>query len=502
MKTIFRNILLATATMLFFSCTGFLDRQPLNQMSSTVFWRNQTDADMALAGLYSRLNASSFNHYQGYWSGVADDIFCSNGWGIVLISGNAQATDSYASRVYVDSYKGIATANDFLDNIDKITSLNDKEKSQYKGEAYFMRALFYFYLTEFYGDVPLHLKTVYTVDESKVKQTAKSVIVEQMLKDLDFAIANLPDMPYSGHAVKGSALALKAKYLLHNEKWAEASVAAKAIINSKIFSLYNKYPDIFLAKGQDNNSEIIFSNKYLLPDSYHRLDADLLIDGIYDPRQDFVDEFEYKDGRLISNPSAIDNDPDNWSNRDPRLSYTVRRDTTHFVTSAGIRFLNWVYSSTSGYKNNKHLNVDAYPIVSSTKSDQDWVLLRYADVLLMYAEAENEAKGPYSAVGPSVAEAVNMVRARVGMPGIPTSGLDKDTMRQLIRHERRVELGIEGSRYLDIKRWKIAEKIIPKIVLPGSGNRLFDPNRDYVWPFPQTDCDINPNLDQKPGYTK
>jgi hypothetical protein len=130
----------------------------------------------------------------------------------------------------------------------------------------------------------------------------------------------------------------------------------------------------------------------------------------------------------------------------------------------------------------------------SSDFSTDLILLRYADVLLMYAEAQNEAVGP----DPSVYVAVNKIRARVGMPDFP-AGLSKDQMREEIRHERDVEFAMEGMRYNDLIRWRIAETVL--LSMPTSlENRSFDPAKNYLWPIPQTVIDANPKITQNPGY--
>jgi len=153
--------------------------------------------------------------------------------------------------------------------------------------------------------------------------------------------------------------------------------------------------------------------------------------------------------------------------------------------------------SSTGYEPNKFINVELMPIDYSTKSEQDWILIRYAEVLLNYAEAQNEDVGPDA----SVYDAINAVRARPGveMPAIP-AGLSKEQMRTRIWNERRVELALEGLRYGDIKRWKLAETYIPTLVDLGGIHRKFDPSKNYVFPFPQYEIDVNPNLEQNPGY--
>ena len=154
-------------------------------------------------------------------------------------------------------------------------------------------------------------------------------------------------------------------------------------------------------------------------------------------------------------------------------------------------------ASSTGYEPSKLCNVEALPVDYSTKSEQDWVLLRYAEVLLNYAESKNELSGPDA----SVYDAINSVRARPGinMPPIP-SGLTKEQMRTRIWNERRVEFGLEGLRFGDIKRWKLAETYIPALVDPGGVHRAFNPAKHYVFPFPQSEIDVNENLEQNPNY--
>ena len=127
-----------------------------------------------------------------------------------------------------------------------------------------------------------------------------------------------------------------------------------------------------------------------------------------------------------------------------------------------------------------------------TSSSVDFVLLRYADVLLMYAEAQNEASGPDA----SVYDAVNKVRARAGVADF-TPGMTQAEMRDEIRHERRIEFVMEGTRYFDLLRWRTAEMVIPSNTL---ANYVFDPSKNYLWPIPQTAIDVNPGITQNPGY--
>jgi hypothetical protein len=213
------------------------------------------------------------------------------------------------------------------------------------------------------------------------------------------------------------------------------------------------------------------------------------------PLQELVDEYEGIDGLPISASPLYD--PSNWRlNRDPRLLLTIKAFEDSVVNSSGQKMaVTTIGPSATGYCPVKYCNWDALPINANTLSEQDWILLRYADVLLMYAEAKNEASGPDA----GVYSAINQVRMRVGMPPLP-EGLSQEDMRTRIRHERRVEFALEGIRWSDILRWKTAESYIPTVVDPGGVRRVFDPNKHYLLPFPQSEIDVNDQLDQNPGY--
>lgn len=494
------------ALYFFVSCEDFLDRNPTTQISSPTFWKTQNDADMALAGCYARLYSNTFNEYGVYpldiMAGDANEGAQSLGassTGTFAMGIMEPTSGGLLANVYNDCYRGISSCNFFLDNIDKV-AIPAATKTIYKGEVLFLRALFYFNLADFYGGVPVYTKTPVTIEESKIKQSTRAEVIAQVLADLDVAIASLPNTDYSakGHAVKGSALALKSRVLLFQSDWAGAAAAASQVMTDGKFSLYNDWKNLFLAQGQNNNPEIMFSTRYLNPDNSSAQDIHILWWGLYNPRKELRDAFECTDGLPITTSPLYD--PANWKlNRDPRLALTIRRFEDPAVKASGA-VVPFAYNGVSqtGLEPAKGGNVETLPIDYATKSEQDWILIRYAEVLLNFVEATNELNGPTVAVY----DAINAVRARPGinMPPIP-AGLTKDEMRTRIRNERRVEFAFEGMRYRDVRRWKYAEIYIPTLIEPGSLlPRKFDPAKHYVWPFPQSEIDVNPKLVQNPGY--
>ena len=502
-RYIINSFLIFSMALSLGSCSKLLDKDPLDQISSETFWKTQEDANRALTGVYARLNCSSFNYSQmmlDIMGGDANEAVSGQGGGQgyrLLAQGSILPTSgSIVSGIYSDCYKGISSCNFFLDNIDR-TPISTDVKNQFTGEVRFLRALFYFKLTNFYGGVPLYTKMI-TVDEAKVPQSSKEEVTAQIISDLDFAINNLPNTPYAGHAVKGAALALKAKVQLFNKQYAEAAETANQVIQDGKFHLYDNYRNLFLAIGQTDNPEIMFSTRFLNPDYSSTQDIELSWHAILNPRQEFVDAFECTDGLPISSSPLYD--PANWKkNRDPRLALSVRPYGEPGINSAGqVVHFQENNISESGWEPLKGINVDALPVDYSTKSEQDWILIRYAEVLLIYAEAKNEA---IAKPDNSVYSAINTIRARPGinMPPLPAD-LSKDQMRERIRQERRIELGLEGKWYDDVKRWKTAETYIPSLVDPGGTRRKFDASKNYVFPFPQSEVDVNPALVQNPNY--
>jgi starch-binding outer membrane protein, SusD/RagB family len=486
--------------LLFSGCSDFLDKNPVDQLSNQTFWKTEKDVDMAIAGVYSQLLGLTFDHHKMDLDAMSDDFFLFGTYGKVdvLAKGIIEPTSAgIVSQIYTDAYKGVTACNVFLANVDRVT-MDEAKKSRYKGEALFLRAFFYWTLTEFYGGVPLYIKPI-TLEEAAVEKSTKEVVIEQVLKDLDDAANYLPAALYTtGHVVKGTAQGLKAKVLMHNSRWKEAADAANLVIQGKLFALTSDFQNMFLAKGQTSNAEIMFSARYLNPDRYSAESPDMKYGNAaaLNGSQNLVDEFECTDGLPIAKSPLYD-PKDYKKNRDPRLNFAIRDIKETLVSSTGVKFTNTTAGIYTAYLVRKYVEPENLPFSYSTRSEQDYVILRYADVLLTYAESKNEATGPDQ----SVYDAVNTVRARVGvkMPALPT-GLTQAEMRERIRHERRVEFAAEGLRYQDIKRWKLAEKVIPAMVDPGGVLRKFDPAKHYLFPFPQSEMDINKSLKQNPNY--
>lgn len=485
------------------SCRKFLDKDPLDALSNESFWNNESEVKMAVTGVYAKLRNGYFGYRRIWLDTYSDNAYDRfNYYNFQNLTVGVVNPTSAPSAFYNPPYQGIAGANFFLANVDKAPITNE-QKNLYIGEVRFLRALFYFDLVTAYGGVVIYTMPPESVDASKIKQSTKEEVLALIHEDLDFAIANLPDTKYDGHAVKGSAMALKTRVLLSQEKWVDAASLAKQIIDGGKFSVAPSYKGLFLTATQVGNPEIIFSTDFLSPNNYHGdfagTDVEIGWWGAVGVYADLGEDYEMLNGKKITDPGS-GYDPNNMAlNRDPRFDMTLQIPGEKFINPDGTEFLHTDPPLTP-YVMQKYVDLSRLPLGydKANLTDQHIIHIRYADVLLMYAEAKNEAEGPSA----DIYSALNSIRARpdVNMPPIDqTLYNSQSSLRECIRHERRIELAMEGLRYFDLKRWKVFETKLANVVNPG-GVRLQFGEKNYVLPFPQSEIDKNPQLVQNPGY--
>jgi hypothetical protein len=495
MKKNIKFIYIMLAATLFSACEDFLDKQPLVQVPSGIFWKTEQDVQTALTASYSTYRTSIYGSVLGS-NGVAFANECISdnaistssfaGYNTILSGGITPSTTGAVVQFWTDSYNGIAKCNFFLDNIDKAQSfLTEANYNKYKGEVLFNRCFFYNELIQLYGDVPLVLRSQTLEDQAEFKsqpRSAKADVVTQLLQDIDVAIALLPNIAYSdGHAVRGSAIMLKVRILMNNQRWAEAADAAWSLIGDPAnpFSLYSSYAGLFFGGQKDKlNKEIMFSVQYQAPADYHQLDQYVGSRMSFFPTPQLRDAYETN-----LNPDPLFN-----GKKDPRQKMTIFQVGDPWVMHATGKFSNVkagllsegaVPFTNMAFK--KWIDPTIVAATSATPSDQHLVKMRYAELLLSYAEAmfESGQGGDARAL-----KALNDVRSRPGVQMHPKIVLTQAD----IRNERRVELAFEGLRYNDIIRWGIAHIVIPEIALNAGGTkRKFD---GYLWPIPQQQMDI------------
>jgi hypothetical protein len=494
------------------SCTDeVLELNPLDQLSQATFWNTETDFDNALTACYGRLQHEYFSYGLPYWDNLTDNGYCQHNYGSStdIVSGNINAyTGGFISGLYTEGFGAIARINTYLQQLNEFTGMDAGKKKRNEAEAKMLRAFFYSYLYRCYGDVPLVDAPLDLETQFQPKKPA-SEILQFIMEDLDFAIANLPNGTYSesnGRWTVKAAKACKARLLLYdgydnsgNAIISQMNAAKTLLADVTGYELAPDYSDNFLDLQQELSPEIIFSVKFLAPNNRTSADqwyADWIV---CSPTANFINEYEMADGSPATpvptnEKGAVDISVftnESLTLREPRCSKIFFIDKyemggTLYTPSNGRPLGTGLYKFLSP-------NLDV-PYGYNTYSQQDWVIIRYADVLLMFAEAENEINGPTA----EVYKAVNDIRKRGGASLLP-DGLSKEQMRERIRHERRIELAFEGLRYFDLKRWKIAKDVLNN-VKDGLITYKFE-DRHYLWPLPQTEIDkANGVLIQNPDY--
>ena len=453
----------------------------------------------------------------------------------------------FLGTLYARSYAGIRAVNLALSAIQKLP-LSAGHKNRLIGELEFVRAYRYHDLIRNYGGIVLIGDQVTQLNDNMqnpalYKRATIQESIAYATAQLDDAASKLPlnnDGTWAlGRATKGAALALKARLLLYAASplyaagtWADAAAAAKVVMDLGKYSLsQGGYDQLFLSP---NDNEIIFERLFVPNVAPHVCMEISNGPNGYDgwagntPFQNLVDDYEMDSGKPITDPTS-GYDPQNpYVHRDPRFYATILYNKAPYRGSTVDVYVpggkdsnqgpsNWNTSQTGYYL--KKFENDAYPIDNpwAVAGAQPWIYMRYAEVLLNYAEAQNEAVGPDA----TVYAAVNSIRARasVNMPPL-TPGLSQDGMRQAIRLERRIELAFEEFRFYDVRRWQIAnvtENVpaygVTVTVNPASpsgytytkkvslAGRAFLPQH-YWLPIPLTEIQASGGqLKQNPGYT-
>jgi tetratricopeptide (TPR) repeat protein len=563
--------LLSLALLLAFSGCYDLERYSASEVSSGTFWQTRTQADEAIAAVYSQLqNDNVF--------GIVFGLDCLSDIGTgydaagyqTIARGTNTATNSIVSSKWSNLYEGIARAHLVMQNMDRVSEdeMSAELKAQYMAEVKFLRALYYFQLLDFFGGVPIYDETVVieeSFSEMKEPRSSAEQVREFILSDLDEAIASLPvkwESEYYGRATKGAAIALKAKILLFNEQYAEAAALFEQVVSSGQYSLYSSYENLF-KPGGDESDEMIFAiqniggvgQDYGMPMTFYmgtRSSFGAGWDNVT-AATDFVDSYEYLDGKpfdwedwipgfttstaiqdatfratltadtkkVAAYPAAKETLLEMYDQRDPRmqisliLPYTwykgwvsnAKMDCEYVVASGVNKTYGFVQVNNSWDIYLWRKFVAEYDMDGQINNRSDtpinFPLIRYADVLLMLAECYNETGKQTEAV-----DLINEVRARVNMPGINSgpawlAATTKDQVFERIKHERAVELAAEGHRFSDYKRWGLLETLNGKAEKGFTGTTYYTKvfsERDYLWPIPQTEIDMNPSLTQNTGW--
>ncbi|MGC3978612.1 MAG: RagB/SusD family nutrient uptake outer membrane protein [Paludibacteraceae bacterium] len=546
-KTITYSIL----SVLFLSCIN-LERETVDSYDSDTFMVSRDAVIANLTAVYQSTSMSGFFEDGNtiFIDAATDNAYnqFTNQGASYIALGTANASKKYR---YVDlfrsyfTYEGIKNANYFLQNVDQV-NMDNQEKQVMKTEVRFLRAFNYARKMMFFGGVPIvGDKVLKYGDELNYPRKTETEVATYILNELKDIIEILPLKQEKGRVTKGAALALKARVELYIKDYENAEKDAEAIIKLGIYDLFkntteipNAYEALFWEKYQKNperDKEVILEVCYVPPMYSSTIVAFYTSpEGGWNslsPTQSLVDAYETANGLSVANDPTYNPDKP-YENRDPRfyasIIYPGAQWNNRIFNSLGQKSgtPDEYYNSSSpnisrtGYSMRKYcppLSEEPSGDPSSEIDGVSFIVFRYAEVLLIYAEALIEQNKNL----PLAIAAINKVRNRSNMPDIPET--DQINLRERVRNERRVEFAFEGLRWYDMKRWNIAETVMngsvygvrPGIVNINTGTvtwtsthhitvgdtRVFDIEKDYYWPIPQEDIDnSNGILKQNPGW--
>jgi len=516
-----RNLLIILGVLFLSGCSKeFTEKYSLTNIPEETFWKTEQDAILAINAIYDVLQdraaySGSLNDGPSgltQYDGLGDNCFNNykfEGPGNFM-EGNITPAHSLFAGLWASSYRGIFRANDALEKIPTIPSISDTKRAQLMAQVYFLRGLFYFNLAVYYREVPIVLKNR-DINDRNIKKSTYAEVSTQVVKDLTDAIAALPDSypaAQYGYATKGAALGLLARFHLYNKDY-QGVLDATAPMLTMGYTLHNNYAQLFTEVGEQTK-EIVFSVRFLQDAQSNNGE---LFSATFlgaprinmQPMPNLVKDFYCTDGKPITtsplyNPGTPANNSPQKLNRDPRLLASVIFRNDIFLID-----LNRAYTgnTATGYGQKKYIrntSVSASGIQAFSPGGQDFYVIRYADVLLMRAEALielNQLSGAYSLI--------NQVRARVSMPSIETAegpGRTQAQLRDIVRHERRVELAFEGLRYYDLKRWGLLQQAYNAAIADNvAGYRpVFQSGKAGVFPIPESELNANWTIWQNPAW--
>ena len=491
-----------------------LEKDPTDSYSETVAWSSESSLDMYVTYLYKPLNGLSNFSSLSLTDGYTDLVKYGNGvpqtWSAhnkILLQQNTITSDNNPMSSW-GLYTDIFRENVFLRDAGIYGNKFSEDFLNIRiAEIRFIRAVNYARMIRIFGGVILRDETN-GVDSEGQKDKARATEAESwdfVLKDLEFAARHLPkewDSKWDGRLTKGAAYAYMCRTALFAKRWDVAITAADEIKKLNKYDLMDNYEDVFKVAG---NKEIIFSIAYKIPDMPHYFDRYFAPDGKQGirravPTSELVDSYDMADGTPFSWSGSMANDP--YVGREPRFYASIiyngatwKEKKIYTYVDAENGFAAYrdnmnpgEKQTVTGYFIRKYLQENNADF-DDKGSDQFWIEMRYAEVLLNLAEAL--AEQDYSKNQDDALEALNEVRERVNLPKRTTEEApDKDSFMKLLRKERICELAFEGFRYWDLRRWRLAGEVIDGKQAHGTKITKKD---DNTYTYEQVSCDDNIN---------
>lgn len=485
MKKIYR-IALLSALMLTACNDEFLDRAPQDQLTDKNFWQTEEH-------LKSVANTFTTTTRGKEWLNITEIMADSAPWAVTTAyrtigGGNYSTDNSQVNGIWTTAYYNIGRTNYFLNNYQRATKVKEAVRERYAAEAYFYRAFNYWILTNYFGDVP-YITTELDISAPDVYRgrDKRADVVANITADVENSYKNLPEyIPAAGQEFgrvsQTAALTLLSRIYLYNNMWDKAADAASRAMTTTYYKLYTTghpsedYCNLFNYTGRASrnsaNHEVIlaFVYNYNLGESArtsHNLSRELWVPNDYSrfvPTKSMIECYLTSDGK-VWNPSTATYYADVFKNRDPRMTQSILapgtaweggKDGNQYNTNKSVFTYPKMTNDKdgcmtySGYYMRKYVEPSTVQYVGH--DDNDIIIMRYAEVLLNYAEARAQQG---SITQDDLDRTVNLLRDRVGMVHMTMGNIPAgSTILAEIQRERRVELFFEGQRYFDIIRWK------------------------------------------------
>ncbi len=510
------------------SCEKFITHDNPNGVTDEQWWNTEADAKAALQTVYAGIPSGTTGRNTMYISGMSDEAVTRGdfkGTYDLFTRGLHDSRWNVALDIWRDDYLDIRRANRFIENVDKVF-MNDVDKTRMKFEARALRAYYHMELLMFFGDIPL-VKASVLPNENNLPRTNSKEVYDFIVSELKECGANLPKEYVNAEAWRissGASWALLSRVALYYKDFELAKLATTEIINSGAYKLYkstnpqvNSFSELFKYAGELNQERVFFA-----PNGCSNVWTTLAPAGIggetyISPTNTVVDNFETLQGNTIFELGADSlaiyrKNPNFKKNRDPRLEASLLYPGENFQGQYVLDPFNnrtdrigETKSTVTGYWVEKYLDpMDQ----QSKKGTLDFMIIRYAEVLLNHVEALIELNDWQN---PNVLLYLNEIRSRAKMPPVQVFKYNtQEKMRTLVRRERQSELAFEGQRFFDIRRWGIVDEVMNGQVYGATNpqtseivkvqSRVFNPNRDFLWPIPEVEMYSNPTMVQNPNY--
>ena len=545
MKKIKSILILFCAIFVCAGCNDFLTTPPLDQITEGDWWQNEDQVRMMVDECYNKLYNSDGDNMIVFRDAYTDNAI----WSGKTAIGDGSLT-AYTSDVKNEwKYEDIANLNYVLEGLGKSKDVLSVDAYAYlSAEVRFIRAYIYYEMLFYFGDIPLITKVLTTDESRETSRQPRAEVLSFILTELNEVLADIvkESSDETGRVNKYVVHSFLARIYLHEKEYDQVLAHTKAVIDSRKYELYrvyddaaetNSYEELFRPNADGNNNEVIFEKQYLAPLRAHALNRNLSFpSSVYKgwkglmPVQDLIDEYECIAGHSVKDCEALGCEYvakraeitagggyGEYEFRDPRLKSTIVTPgwewKTQGVVSAvyGIEDLNSKdhiskETNSTGFLVTKWVDLDGEE-ADRTNGDKNITIFRYADILLMRAEALIEKNTDLQ----EAVAILNEIRSRARMPQNIIVA-PQAVLRDQLRHERRIETAIEGLRYYDIVRWRICDKVksgdvygFAKMTESGKRENIFMEKRVwkehmYLWPIPQDARDLNENLTQNQGW--